>query len=49
MFAHIRGWAVAFEISLQVPTGATILARLASTVIHIYREINHIVIYCSHT
>lgn len=45
MFAHIRGRAVAFEISVQVPAGATILAWLAGTVIHICREIIHTVTY----
>lgn len=43
MFAHIRGRAEAFEISVQVPAGATVLAWLAGTVIHIYRETNHTV------
>lgn len=43
MFAHIRGRAVAFKVSLQVPAGATILAWLAGAVVHIYREKNHII------
>lgn len=47
MFAHIRGRAMALEISVQVPAGATVLAWLAGTVIHIYREIHHTVTYWS--
>lgn len=43
MFAHIRGRAVAFEISIQVPAGASILTWLSGTVVHVYREIHHIV------
>ena len=40
VFAHIRRTAVAFEISFQVPAGASILTWLAGTVVYIYREIN---------
>lgn len=38
---------MALEISVQVPAGATVLAWLAGTVIHIYREIHHTVTYWS--
>lgn len=40
MFPYVRGRAVAFEISLQVSAGPTILTRLASTVIYIVLAMN---------
>lgn len=49
MFAHIRGGTVTFEVSIQVSAGASILAWLASAVIHIYTEIKHAVTSYSQT
>lgn len=38
VFSYIRGRAVAFEISIQVSAGASILTWLSGTVIYICKE-----------